>query len=69
MLYSFITVSAPTLLKFGMCVEIKCVEKCSLVSINKGIYLREEEGINIVYEVKNENNGMCFGVLKVQQFL
>ena len=53
MLYSFITVSAPTLLKFGMCVEIKCVEKCSPVSIiNQGIYLGEEEGINIVRSEK-----------------
>ena len=56
MLYSFITVSAPTLLKFGMCVEIKCVEKCSLVSmINQGIYWREEEGINIVRSEKRKH--------------
>ena len=56
MLYSFITVSAPTLLKFGMCVEIKCVEKCSLVSIiNQGIYLGEEDGINIVRSEKRKH--------------
>ena len=55
MLYSFITVSAPTLLKFGMCVEIKCVEKCSLVSINQGIYLGEEDGIIIVRSEKRKH--------------
>ena len=64
MLYSFITVSAPTLLKFGMCVEIKCVEKCSPVSIiNQGIYLGEEEdGIIIVRSEKRKQRHVfwCF---------